>query len=225
MEKLINFVDKSPSLFVSENGTKIILLEQGSDNQTYYFIKEPNKDNYTELFGSKYNSATGNQFSTRVQNIYVESDYLKEINIFVKGDDMFLNNGSLSFHFLKKQSENDCILELYNEYLPLPDERVSHYCYKDINNNIVYIDNLKYDFKYKNYRLFVIENDNVKQHNIIDFKRYRDGGTTIIKTESDEFYFPVNMFNNSEKFPTWNGVEIVKIESESDLKRIENLIK
>lgn len=225
MEKLIKFVDKSPSLFVSENGLKIILLEQGSDNQTYYFIKEPNKDIYTELFGSKYNYATGNEFSTRVQNIYVERDSLKEINIFVKGNDMFLNNCTSSFHFLKKQSENDCILELYNEFIPLPQVRVLHYCYKDINDNIVYIDNLKYDFKYKNYRLFVIENDNIKQHNIIDFQRFRDGGTTIIKTESDNFYFPANLFDKSEKIPTWNGIEIEKIDSVSELKRIENLIK
>jgi len=90
--------------------------------------------------------------------------------------------------------------------VPLPSIRVKDYLLYDSakrNGLFIYVSRDKY--KYDPVKFFFGICDNMFEYKILDFTRYRDGGTTKIKTEEGILHIPTPF--NKERIITFNDKE------------------
>jgi hypothetical protein len=92
------------------------------------------------------------------------------------------------------------------------DARSTEYLFKKPDGTMIYIDSAKYGSSYDSFRVFVGKPGQMKEKKVKNVERFRDGGTTNVVTETGEKMISPTPF--SGKSPTWNGVDIKKVDSQ-----------
>jgi hypothetical protein len=90
--------------------------------------------------------------------------------------------------------------------IPLPTIREAEYLFKLRGGLYIYVSHDKYNFSYESFKLFLGKPTQMKEIPVLDVQRYRDGGTTYIKTDKGILYSPTPF--NKELKPTWDGEKI-----------------
>lgn len=210
---------------------------EGGDHQLY--VRFPNKDYFIEMIGGGMGSGRGSMIESEGKNVW-EDAYCMPFKIYSHDNNLVLimKGGISEFNFMTKvacydkgnpfnhpypnetfvnSSEIEKALSI--KYLKIPEDiRKVEYCYKtkDVIPKYYLIDYPAYNFKYENHRLFVIENDTVKQFEIKNFLRFRDGGTTIVNLLDEngiehKFFSPQKMFpTEKELSTTFDDVELIE---------------
>jgi hypothetical protein len=100
---------------------------------------------------------------------------------------------------------------------PLPRVRQPEYLFQVDDGSIVYVSSEKYGCSYKSFKLYVGRLvDPLRGIPITDVARYRDGGSTIIKTNQGELYSPTPLGQSGlpGRGPqaTWGGLFAMKLD-------------
>ena len=94
--------------------------------------------------------------------------------------------------------------------IPLPHVRVPEYLFRVVNSDtLVYVSCDKYKCDYNSFRLFVGRNGILSELPVISVNRYRDGGTTVIKTASGDLFSPARTRQRQEA--SWAGQPIERL--------------
>lgn len=153
-------------------------------------------------------------------------EHFNEFKLFIDGDKCLYNNNSTNFHFLDKNKQEDIhgfglkttIKDL--EYMCLPNNHVIEYLYQISDEKYILVTSPEYNSTYESSKFYFIKNNRLIESKILDFTRYRDGGTTVIKVKEGEFFKPTSF--EKEKKPTWNDNFMIKIDEE-ELQKVDNL--
>lgn len=210
---------------------------EGGDHQLY--IRFPNTDHFIEMIGGGMGSGRGSMIESEGKNVW-EDAYCMPFKIYSHDSNLVLimKGGISEFNFMTKVAHydkgnpfnhpypNETFVNfseiekaLSMKYLKIPESvRKIEYCYKtkDAIPKYYLIDYPAYNFKYENHRFFVIENDLVKQFEIKNFLRFRDGGTTIVNSIDEngiehKFFSPQTMFpTEKELSTTFDDVELAE---------------
>lgn len=92
--------------------------------------------------------------------------------------------------------------------MPLPYARRMEYFCRTIDGTFVYVSADQYNYSYESFKLYVGDGGFMRELRVYNVKRLRDGGTTVITTESGEFYSPSPFAKHSGKMmplKTWLG--------------------
>ncbi len=208
-----------------------------SCNKHSVYVRYPDTDFYIEMIGSP-GSSHGSITHCHIRSVleeklhpFIYEGKLKAANqLILKHDDYAVYKfDSLDFNFLQRvaninDSSNDLDFGydfvsqmLRRKFIPLPQERTIVYSYLTNENKFIIVDQDAYNFTYEGMRCFYGNlSDGIKLGTMVDFQRYRDGGTTvfnfIINGKVHEFYHPSKLGdNNKDKVPTWDGKEMFEI--------------
>lgn len=212
---------------------------EGGDHQVY--VRFPNNDYFTEMIGGGFGSGRGSMIQAHGKNVWQDNNKAP-LTVYSHDNNLVLLFGrkdwTPEFNFMTKVASydkgnkfchpypNETFVNfseiekaLSMKYLKIPEDvRKVEYCYKtkDVIPKYYLIDYPAYNFKYENHRFFVIENDMVKQFEIKNFLRFRDGGTTIVNLLDEngvehKFFSPQTMFpTEKELSTTFDDVEIIE---------------
>jgi hypothetical protein len=103
------------------------------------------------------------------------------------------------------------------DFVALPTLRESTYLFVLPDGQVIYVSQDVHHFTYESFRFFIGPWDDLQETEITQALRYRDGGTTVIKTVLGTLFQPTPI--EADKRATWTPVEGDPIE----LRRIENL--
>ncbi len=121
---------------------------------------------------------------------------------------------SISYQPLSKQEILNLQELIRNGNAPLSglskEVRVPEYIFKGDNGTIIYLDAEKYNYSYDSFRMFSGKPGAMKEIKVKSVDRFRDGGTTYIKTEDGSTLYSPTAFNKDES-PTWNGAKIERL--------------
>ncbi len=171
------------------------------------------------MFGGM-GSAHGNMEKYSVRDIVYEKfrPYVYEgkrqhhnIEILKHEENAVIQFSGGDFNFLKQMRQIDRDNILTRKFVPLSDKRRIDYAYNLSDGKVVIVDSSVYNFQYNTMRCFYGGiKSGIKQGKMINFERYRDGGTTVFSFVTDDdkvhyFYSPSSLggFADKEK-PTWN---------------------
>ncbi len=105
------------------------------------------------------------------------------------------------------------------EVVPLPTVRRPEYLFRLADGNFLFVSADKYRFSYTSFRMWIGNGEEMKEIGVRYVGRYRDGGTTIIQTDSGNFFSPTPF--DTEKKATWNDEEMTRLKIE-DFVIVEN---
>jgi hypothetical protein len=215
-------------------------IEHGS-HQIY--IRYPGTDHFIEMEGGGFGSGRGDMKQSSGENIW-EREHHKQFKIYSHNNDLILLMGRMDwtpeFNFMRRVARydkgnpfnsnypNETFVNheeiekaLSRKYIKIPESvRKVEYCYKTKDEVPKYflIDYPAYNFDYKNHRFYVIEHllsaKVIKEYEIKQFVRYRDGGTTIITVVDDsgevhQFFSPTSL-GGKELVEKWDDIELVE---------------
>lgn len=218
---------------------------EGGDHQVY--IRFPKTDYFVEMIGGGFGSGRRDMKQADGKNVWYDV-HKSQFTVYSHGDNLILLIGRMDwtpeFNFMKKAASydkgnpfnhpypNETFVNfeqiekaLSMTFLKIPEDvRKIQYCFKTKDENPKYflVDSPAYNSQYKNHRFFVIENEVVKEFEVKNFTRYRDGGTTII-TVIDEngiehkFFSPTSLPTKTlcEK---WDEEELIEVTEEEKQK-------
>lgn len=99
--------------------------------------------------------------------------------------------------------------------IPLPDDRQLEYlCASADFTFYVYVDASKYKYSYESFRVFIGDGKTMHQVKVSNVDRFRDGGTTFIKTNKGTLFCPSIFESDPQKQHTWNKNELVRISAD-----------
>lgn len=209
------------------------------------FIRYPGKEHFIRLFGG-IGSGWGSMGGGSGKNVWCNK-FDRDIQIFHHERDLCLKMGkwSSNVNFLtlvgkrtkdspafyknnptseKPRGEDQLQEALDRQYLKLP-LAIRTVAYmkklKDVNEEFfILIDYPTYHSSYETHRIRTIgKNRIIKEYKILEFERYRDGGTTEItlvdEQGDDHMFFSPTPFEK-EKSSTWNGQELVDVTDEKE---------
>lgn len=196
------------------------------------YIKYPDAEFYIEVFGSSGSSHgdmkhyQGRMLIEEKIQPFVYEDVLqpKLIKMFKHDQHLLLNldaSYSGDFNFLERVAlANDKYnryesfglreveVALQTPFIPIPNDRELAYTFMTDDNNYIIVDQSAYNFSYEGMRCYYGNiKDGIKDYTILNFVRYRDGGTSIftinVNGKNMEFYSPSSF--NKEKVATFDG--------------------
>jgi len=94
-------------------------------------------------------------------------------------------------------------------FVALPEIRIPEYLFRLPNERFIYVSANKYHYSYESFRLFTGKGDNMREIEIKSVRRFRDGGTTEIRTEEGLLYFP-SPFKKGNA--TWDNEKIKRLD-------------
>ena len=131
---------------------------------------------------------------------------------------------------LKNLDAKEIEKALSMKYLKIPESvRKIEYCYKTKDKTPKYflVDYPAYNFKYDNFRFFVIEDEIATQFDIKNVTRYRDGGTTIIdvidKIGVEHKFFSPTTLPEKTLYEKWDEIELIPTTKHEEQKLVELL--
>ncbi len=107
-----------------------------------------------------------------------------------------------------------------------PARKVEYFC-KCENGNFIYVSADKHNFSYESFRLFVGKGKKMREVQIKNVNRYRDGGTTFIETSKGTFFSPspFNVQQSPKIIPTWKKKGLVNLDvKEYDIVEAEDKV-
>lgn len=192
------------------------------------YIRYPNTDYFVETAGG-YNNMHGTMNKGNGFNPW-SNKYSKKYELY--NHDMNLMFKDSEHNFLTEVASVDCGSSSYPKkatyinqdeldaafalnYLKLPDDLMNiAYSYKTADAIPTYflIFYPTYNFGYDTHKVYSIKSGVATELTIMDFQRYRDGGTTIIKIKEAQegFYFPTAFESGNGLLPTYDKQPLVK---------------
>lgn len=240
-ESLNKFCNRNYRLYVSDNNDYELLIFDYRSGDNTHFLRYPKTEYFVEIFGGmKCGCGTKNQFNG--SNIWKNTEYENKITIYCDNSQICLVNNNFDFYFMRLVGDSNSADRMNRayldakcgnvEYLKLPtDVSGLSYLMKTIEDNPTYIvvDYPKYNFKYDNQRFRIVKDNVVTEHKIINFERFKDGGTTYITTidesgDKHEFFSPTSLRTNI-KYPTYDKIfldeNIDELEKEIIIKLLD----
>lgn len=135
--------------------------------------------------GYYHSSSKGIMSSFGFENPHNSNWYYHNGRLFRDRDSICLafdNGDPIIFHGNKKISIPEDLI------VPLPKIRKCTFLLNDGDETFIYVSRDKYE--YQEDKFFIGKRDEMQMVNIIDYITYRDGGTTIIKTDIGELFVP-----------------------------------
>jgi len=222
----------------------------GGDHQLY--IRFPNIDYFVEMGGDGFGSGRGDMKKETGKNVW-ENQYKEPFTIYSHNDNLILLIGKTDytpeFNFMTRVASynkgnpynspypNETFVNydeiekaLSMKYLKIPETiRKIEYCYKTKDEIPKYfvIDYPAYNYRYDNHRFFMIENNVLREFEIKDFTRYRDGGTTIItvideNNNEHKFFYPT-LLPTKTLCEKWDDIELIEVDETEKIKIIKFL--
>lgn len=210
----------------------------GGDHQLY--IRYPNTDYFVEIYGGGSFSGRGALQESDGTNLW-QDEFRRDLRINKADDDMvmFIGDSLPEFNFLKRvggieksnqfthgdtdkyfnYDEVKKSLELKYLMIPTSIYKIEYAFIEEKTNFFVLSIFPAFNLKYDNHKLFAGTKNDMKEYSIIDFKRYRDGGTTIITAKDNLgnehiLFSPQRGFPTKEKiFPKWNDNELKEMDA------------
>ncbi len=98
--------------------------------------------------------------------------------------------------------------------IPLPAARRVEYLCQDEDEIFVYVSSDKYNYSYESFKLFIGEGAAMREVEVCNVSRYRDGGTTYIETADGVFFSPspFNAQRDPNLVPKWSGQELANLD-------------
>lgn len=96
------------------------------------------------------------------------------------------------------------------DYVPLPHIRIPEYLFKLADGSFIYVSCDKYHYAYELFKLFMGKPDGLTEIHVNGVDRYRDGGTTYVKTDKGVLYSPTTADPKAK--PTWDGEKIKELD-------------
>ena len=110
------------------------------------------------------------------------------------------------------------------DYVILPHIRIPEYLFKLADGNLIYVSCDKYHYAYELFKLFIGKPDQMEEIHVNDVQRFRDGGTTYVKTDKGVLYSPTTADPKAK--PTWDGEKIKELDPKDFLiEENDNIVK
>lgn len=97
------------------------------------------------------------------------------------------------------------------EVVPLPTVRAPEYLFRLVGGIFIYVSANKYNYSYESFKFFLGKPGQMKEFPVLSVDRYRDGGTTYIKTSAGTLFSPTP-FKKPKVKPTWDGEKIKELQ-------------
>lgn len=99
--------------------------------------------------------------------------------------------------------------------VPLPAARRTEYLCQAEDGTFVYVSADKYNYSYESFKLFVGDGATMREIEVNDVVRYRDGGTTYVQTPEVTFFSPspFNAQRDSNLVPQWGDKKLVNLDA------------
>ncbi|MDB5185074.1 MAG: hypothetical protein JWN38_882 [Candidatus Saccharibacteria bacterium] len=98
-------------------------------------------------------------------------------------------NGDVIDYDDERYTQQDVIFD-QSSVVPLPATRRPEYLCQAEDGTLFYVSADKYNYSYESFRLFVGDGTTMREIPVQDVERYRDGGTTYIRTPEETFFSP-----------------------------------
>lgn len=97
--------------------------------------------------------------------------------------------------------------------VPLPATRRTEYFCQAEDGTLFYVSADKYNFSYGTFRLFVGDGTTMREVSVQHVVRYRDGGTTYIRTPEETFFSPspFNAQRDANLVPQWGSQKLTNL--------------
>lgn len=129
-----------------------------------------------------------------------------ELKIYVK------RQGLVVYYDGRTLAASSATFDTSQPVVPLPTVRKCEYLFQNTaDNSLVYVSADKYKYSYESFKLFVGRTgDPMNQIPVQDVERYRDGGTTYVRTALGTLFSPAG--HRHDKSATWNGAKVVQLD-------------
>jgi hypothetical protein len=91
-----------------------------------------------------------------------------------------------------------------------PFTRTVEYIFQTLLGDVLLVTDDPHAKGYYGYQLFVGDGITMEEHKILNFDRWKDGGTTFIDTDVGKLFSP-SAYDRKDKMPTWKGEEIKEL--------------
>lgn len=100
-----------------------------------------------------------------------------------------------------------------SKVIPLPATRRTEYFCMAPDGTFVYVSADKFNYSYESFKLFVGDGKTMRGIPVQYVERYRDGGTTYIKTPEQQFFSPspFNAERDPNLVPQWGATKLVNL--------------
>lgn len=97
--------------------------------------------------------------------------------------------------------------------VPLPATRRTEYLCQAEDGTLLYVSADKYNYSYESFRLFVGDGTTMREIPVQYVERYRDGGTTYIRTPEETFFSPspFNAQRDPNLVPQWGSQKLTDL--------------
>ena len=196
-----NVCTETPVVYVAPSGKAIAYLSDTpvSDGQLAY---SPDGKTFYALANSGFSG-------TSVKHQISFSDPHQGIDGRLRLDDEKIEYNGEVYQMTERQLDSSLIV-------PLPPARRTEYLCQDEDGIFVYVSADKYNYSYESFRLFIGEGAAMREVEVYNVSRYRDGGTTYIETSDGVFFSPspFNAQRDPDLVPKWSNNELVLLDAE-----------
>jgi hypothetical protein len=100
---------------------------------------------------------------------------------------------------------------------------MEYFCQAE-DGTLFYVDADKYNYSYESFTLHIGNGATMREVPIQDVRRYRDGGTTYLRTSEGTFFSPspFDAQHDPELVPKWDSQKLTKLNSEDYLITTSN---
>lgn len=194
-----NVCTETPVVYVAPSGKAIAYLSETpvSDGQLAY---SPDGETFYSLANSGFNG-------TSVKHQISFSDPHRGIDGRLRLDGEKIEYNGEVYQMTERQLDSSLIV-------PLPPARRIEYLCQDEDGIFIYVSADKYNYSYESFRLFIGEGAAMREVEVHNVSRYRDGGTTYIETADGVFFSPspFNTQRDPDLVPKWSGHELVNLD-------------
>ncbi len=125
-------------------------------------------------------------------------------------------NGDVIDYDGERYTQQDVTFD-QSSVVPLPATRRTEYLCQAEDGTLFYVSADKYNYSYESFKLFVGDGTTMREILVQYVERYRDGGTTYIRTPEETFFSPspFNAQRDTSMGPQWGSQKLTKLDKES----------
>jgi hypothetical protein len=155
--------------------------------------------------------AVGGQGSRTEGGVLVDMD-LSFTNPHNGVSDKLHYNGSVIIYEGEEYIKQDITFD-QSSVVPLPATRRTEYLCQAEDGTLFYVGSDKYNYSYESFKLFVGDGNTMREIPVECVERYRDGGTTYIRTPEETFFSPspFNAQRDPNLLPQWGSQKLTSL--------------
>lgn len=121
-------------------------------------------------------------------------------------------NGDVIDYNGERYTQQDVTFD-QSSVVPLPATRRTEYFCQAEDGTLFYVSADKYNYSYESFKLFVGDGTTMREVPVQYVERYRDGGTTYIRTPEETFFSPspFNAQRDSSLVPQWGSQKLTNL--------------